>query len=102
MSSFSSAQDGSDYRAITKEIIFDEISLNPRPVYVPILNDNTVEYDEDFLVTVSTTMNYVDIIDSSVLINILDDDCELPINESYTHYIAVVISIKIVLLSYVS
>lgn len=70
------AEDGIDFRGISKEVIFDENSENPQRVYVPILNDDCVEYDEYFLVNVTTNMDCVLLV-NSVHVTILDDDCKL-------------------------
>ena len=68
------ALDGEDYIALSHEIIFDENSVNPHRVYIPILNDICLEYDEYFSVRLTTNMDCVTIVNDLVIINITNDD----------------------------
>ena len=68
------ALDGEDYQGLSHEIIFDENSVNPHRVYIPILNDDCLEYDEYFSVILTTNMDCVTLVNDSVIINITNDD----------------------------
>ena len=67
---------GSDYVAITRDIIFNEETDYTQIVYVPIKNDECLEYNETFSVTVSSNMSCVIIVTGEVNITIDDDDSE--------------------------
>ena len=68
---------GSDYVPITRDIIFNEETDYTQIVYVPIKNDECLEYNETFSVTVSSNMSCVIIVTGEVSITIDDDDSEL-------------------------
>ena len=57
------------------EIIFDAETDSRRRVYIPLFNDECVEYDEYFSVDLSTTSPRVNTVNDSVNITIVDDDC---------------------------
>ena len=65
---------GYDYQAQTHEIIFKRGSINPYRLYIPILNDMSLEYDEYFSVTLTTDMDCVKLVNDEVTIHIKDDD----------------------------
>lgn len=63
---------------MTKEIIFTKYSENPHRLYIPIINDcDCVEWDEYFLVNITTEMDCVYLPVEYVTITILDDDRKL-------------------------
>ena len=71
------AEMGSDYVAITQDIIFNENTGLTQIVYIPIKNDECLENDETFNVKLSSTMNCVNITTGEVTITIDDDDSKL-------------------------
>ena len=73
---------GDDYVAISRSIIFNEDTGNQQTVYIPIVNDECLENDEYFSVTLSSVMDCVVITNDQVNITIDDDDSELTIQEN--------------------
>ena len=71
-----SAVMGDDYVAISRSIIFNEDTGNQQTVYIPIVNDECLENDEDFNVLLSSTMSCVVVTTGEVTITIDDDDSE--------------------------
>ena len=71
------AIEGDDFTPLSKEIIFNADTSPSRAVYIPIINDDCVEYDEYFFVDLSTSLSCVNLVNDSVNITIEDDDCEL-------------------------
>ena len=57
------------------EIIFNAETDSTQRVYIPLFNDECVEYDEYFSVDLSTTSPRVNTVNDSVTITIIDDDC---------------------------
>jgi len=57
------------------EIIFNAETDSRQRVYIPLFNDECVEYDEYFSVDLSTTSPRVNTVNDSVNITIIDDDC---------------------------
>ena len=68
---------GSDYVSIARDIIFNEDSGLTQTVYIPIVNDECLENNETFSVTLSSNMSCVEIMESEVNITIDDDDSKL-------------------------
>ena len=71
---FSPAVMGEDYRRVSHVLVFTPNTISPLRVYVPLLNDDCLEYDEYFFVVASTNMDCVNLDDDNVTIHILDDD----------------------------
>ena len=71
-----SAVMGDDYVGISRSIIFNEDTGNQQTVYIPIVNDECLENDEYFSVTLSSAMDCVVITNDQVNITIDDDDSE--------------------------
>ena len=69
------AIEGEDYRGVSVEIIFNAETDSTQRVYIPLFNDECVEYDEYFSVDLSTTSPRVNTVNDSVTITIVDDDC---------------------------
>jgi len=69
------AVEGEDYRGVSVEIIFNAETGSRQRVYIPLFNDECVEYDEYFSVDLSTTSPRVNTVNDSVTITIIDDDC---------------------------
>ena len=74
---FVAAEMGSDYIAIAHDIIFNEDTGLTQIVYIPIINDECLEYNETFSVTLSSNMTCVSIVDENITITIDDDDSKL-------------------------
>ena len=70
------ALDGEDYQGLSYEVIFNENSVNPYRVYIPILNSICLEYDEYFSVTLTTNVDNVTLVNDTVIIKIMNDDCK--------------------------
>ena len=64
-----------DYRGVSVEIIFNAETDSTQGVYIPLFNDECVEYDEYFSVDLSTTSPRVNTVNDSLDITIEDDDC---------------------------
>ena len=71
------AVDGEDYRAVTHEIIFNNATDRVQRVYVPLFDDDCVEYYEHFSVHLTTSMDCVELDVTYVQIHIIDDDRKL-------------------------
>ena len=71
------AVNGEDYREVTREIIFNNDTDREQRVYIPLFNDDCVEYDEYFFVNLTTSIDCVKFDVYYVKINILDDDRKL-------------------------
>ena len=69
------AVEGEDYREVSVEIIFNAETDSTQRVYIPLFNDECVEYDEYFSVDLSTTSPRVNTVNDSLNITIEDDDC---------------------------
>ena len=67
---------GDDYTAVTRKVQFNENTDNEQTVLTPILNDECLEYDEDFNVTLTTTLDCIQLINDTLTITIIDDDSE--------------------------
>ena len=65
---------GDDYTAVARDILFNDNTDSMQTVLVPILNDECLENDEDFNVTLTTTMDCVQLVDDHLTITIFDDD----------------------------
>ena len=74
---FVAAEMSSDYVAITHDIIFNKDTGLTQIVYIPIINDECLEYNETFSVTLSSNMTCVSIGTEKVTITIDDDDSKL-------------------------
>ena len=61
---------------MTKEIVFNNYTERVHRLYIPIINDECVEYDEYFIVKISTDMDCVYLVNYTAHITILDDDSE--------------------------
>ena len=64
-----------DFRMVSQLIIFNAETGSLQGVYIPIINDECVEYDEYFSVDLSTTSPRVNTVNDSLNITIEDDDC---------------------------
>ena len=73
---FVSATGGVDYIPIARDILFDENTGPVQTVFVTILNDECLENDEDFNVTLTTSLDCVQLGDDRLAITIVDDDSE--------------------------
>ena len=69
------AKEGDDFRRVSVEIIFNAETDSRQRVYIPLFNDECVEYDEYFSVDLSTTSPRVNTVNDSVNVTIIDDDC---------------------------
>ena len=69
------AIEGLDFRMVSQQIIFNAETESLQRVYIPIINDECVEYDEYFSVDLSTTSPRVNTVNNSLNITIEDDDC---------------------------
>ena len=67
------AESGSDYTAVDTEVTFQTFE-STKSVSVPIINDNLIEIDEQFLLRLSTDDNNVIINDNEMRITIIDND----------------------------
>ena len=56
------------------EVIFNAETDSRQRVYIPLFNDECVEYDEYFSVDLSTTSSRVNTVNDSVNVTIIDDD----------------------------
>ena len=74
---FVAAETSSDYVAIAHDIIFNEDTGLTQIVYIPNINDECLEYNETFSVTLSSNMTCVSIGTEKVTITIDDDDSKL-------------------------
>ena len=74
-SSFSPAEAPEDYIRVVHQIIFNNYSVNPHRLYIPIVNDECVEQGrENFFVHISTSMDCVALRNEYVEVTIIDDD----------------------------
>ena len=60
---------------MSREIIFNAGTDSQQRVYIPLFNDECVEYDEYFSVDLSTSSPRVNTVNDSLNITIEDDDC---------------------------
>ncbi|CAB3983870.1 gliding motility-associated C-terminal domain-containing, partial [Paramuricea clavata] len=67
------AESGSDYTAVDTEVTFQTFE-STKSVPVPIINDNLIEIDEQFILRLSTDDNNVTINDNETRITIVDND----------------------------
>ena len=65
-----------DFIGVSKEIILNA-DVSYKNVYIPIINDECLEYDEYFFVELSTSLPCVNLVNDTVTIAIENDDCEL-------------------------
>ena len=65
---------GDDYTAVACDVLFNDNTGSMQTVLVPILNDECLENDEDFNVTLTTTMDCIQLVDDRLAITIVDDD----------------------------
>lgn len=70
------AKEDDDYRGVSHKIVFNSDMLGPQRVYIPLLNDDCLENEELFSVTLTTEMDCVVLEDHEVTITIQDDDRE--------------------------
>ena len=68
---------GSDYYDPVVTTVTFEGGVMSVSYPVPILNDNVIEDTETFTVTLNTSESYVNIVDGTATVTILDDDSEL-------------------------
>ena len=66
-----------DFTPLSKEIIFNADISPSQAVYIPTINDDSLEYDEYFFVDLSTSLAHVNLVDDTVNITIENDDREL-------------------------
>ena len=67
---------GTDYTHLTHDVLFNEQTGALQTVLIPILNDECLENEEDFNVTLTTTLDCVQLGDDRLAITIVDDDSE--------------------------
>ena len=65
-----------DYIPVSHNVLFNDNTGSMQTVLIPILNDECLENDEDFNVTLTTTMDCVQLVDDRLTITIVDDDSE--------------------------
>ena len=65
-----------DYTLVSRDILFNENTDTVQTVLIPILNDECLENEEDFNVTLTTEMDCVQLDDDRLTITIVDDDSE--------------------------
>ena len=65
-----------DYTLVSRDILFNENTGTVQTVLIPILNDECLENEEDFNVTLTTEMDCVQLDDDRLTITIVDDDSE--------------------------
>ena len=65
-----------DYTLVSRDILFNENTDTVQTVLIPILNDECLENEEDFNVTLTTEMDCVQLDDDMLTITIVDDDSE--------------------------
>ena len=70
------ALEGDDFTPLSKEIIFNADTSPSQAVYIPIINDDCLEYDEYFFVDLSTSLSCVNLVNDTANMVIEDDDCE--------------------------
>ena len=83
---FTAATMGSDYVSIARDIIFNEDSGLTQTVYIPIINDECLENNETFSVTLSSNMSCVEILENEVNITIDDDDSKSKLLQVCTNF----------------
>lgn len=81
------AEMGSDYVPVQHDILFDEYSDREWVVYVPIINDECLEYDETFTVHINAS-DCVNVTTDYVTITIVNEDGELHIIRSYSFWVS--------------
>ena len=74
--SFVSATGGIDYIPIAHDILFNENTGPVQTVFITVLNDECLENDEAFNVTLTTSLDCVQLADDRLTITIVDDDSE--------------------------
>ena len=67
--------EGEDFIGISKEIILNA-DIPYKNVYIPIVNDECLEYDEYFFVDLTTSLPCVNLVNDTISITIEEDDCE--------------------------
>ena len=67
---------GDDYAAVARDVLFNDNTGSMQTVLIPILNDECLENDEDFNVTLTTSMDCVLLVEDRLTITIIDDDSE--------------------------
>ena len=66
-----------DFFPLETPLVFDEGLDMVQCVYVPILNDECLEYREEyFYITLSSEQDCVRLVNDSIEATIVDDDCE--------------------------
>ena len=66
-----------DFIPLETSLVFDEGLDSTRCVYIPILNDECLEYEEEYFnITLSSEQDCVRFLNDSIEATIIDNDCE--------------------------
>ena len=79
-----------DFVPLSHDIIFN--SNTTQHIYIPLLNDDVLEYNEIFYVNVSTLLDCVNTANGSVSITIEDDDCKYCNNKLNSYNCSIMLS----------